>query len=401
MGDIPSNVQSLEVFQVSDDRIQKVINSSPKWSREQFKKNIKACDVVIAYKRERYQSGFVAGLFNAISKKLQKSSFSSCKMVGRGANNIIGYGVDNDATTAISALNIDKFFYQHEAALIMRYKGITDEKREKILERFYSHAIKQPSYDGVGLATRSIFAHLFGTISKKDDDKDFSTADQKKLICSSIVFLAYKEAGCNIQHEKEVGDRWIWPYEYIISPSFTCVGGYWSKASGFKQLPGVGTGFKDPEKDQQPEEPGDEKEKTETALAASMALDDAAMLLEKSMRVMARICDIDDTLGNISTSRDAVILHGTKAIEQLEIDGSLSQLCKCDRDKLNTTLVVNTFNTVEATEKEAMKACIVEMQGYIPALTELADATKDSVGYLSVAHKRAKMLIEDFNKINK
>ena len=386
---------SMEVFQASDERIQKVVDTCPKWTREQFKQNIKPCDVIIPYKREKYSTGVVAKLFGAISRKMQGSSFSSCKIVGRDAKTIVGYGVDANATTAISSLNIEKFFAQHEAALVLRYKGITDDKRQKILDAFYKYVQTQPAYDGIGLVAKSIFAHWFGTFKKEKDDKEFSISDQKKLICSSIVLKVYQDCGLSIQHDKKVGDRWIWPSEFIISPSFTCIGSYFSRESGVKKNVVAAP---------EPEKKEEESKENEMKMAAHMdsirLMDDCADTLAKCDHLIARVREIDDVLSNIKMSRDSVVVYGPKAIATLNSDGSLEALCGVKADALTKDLICAKFDESTRIETEARADYIAEMKRVMPDIQSLIDLTRDSVGYPSIAYQRAKDVLSDMLAIS-
>lgn len=391
---------SLEEFQVTNEKVAQAVRTCPKWTREQFKKNIKPCDVILAYKKAAISHGLVSKVFGYVSRKLQGSSFSSCKMVSRTGDSIIGYAVDEYAKTAISQLKIDKFFHQHEAALVLRYKGITDDKRAKILDEFYKYVIKDTSYDSGGLITHGIFAKLFGTINKAAEDKEFSGSDQKKLICSSIVLLAYKNAGCPIQHEKKVGDRWIFPYEYITSPSFTLIGSYWSQESGVKKT-GLEQEVKDPEKDQQPsQEPeSDSNEALQNLLDFDFAADQSATLIASTASLIDRIHECDEVLSNIRASRDALVIYRNKATEMLDIGDTIKNLFGAKPDKLSSKEVLDKFNESEKQALESRQEALTKLQEVSPKVRELYDATADTTGYLSVVHQRAKILMDEISTI--
>ena len=391
---------SLEEFKVTNEKIAQVIRTCPKWTRQQFKQNVKPCDVVLAYKRQSISNGIVAKVFRWVSEKLQGSSFSSCKMVSRTGDTIIGYAVDEFAKTAISQLKLDAFFHQHEAALVLRYKGITDDKRAKILEEFYKYVVKDTSYDTGGLITRGVFAKLFGTINKDAEDKNFSGSDQKKLICSSIVLLAYKNAGCPIQHEKKVGDRWIFPYEFITSPSFTVIGSYWSNESGVKKT-GLEQEVNDPEKDQQPsQEPeGDSNEALQNLLDFDFAADQSATLIASTASLIDRIHECDEVLSNIRASRDTLVIYRNKATEMLDVGDTIENLFGEKPDKLSSKEVLDKFNESEKQALEIRQEALTKLQEASPKVKELYDATVDTTGYLSVVHQRAKILMDEISTI--
>ena len=397
---VQSQNPSLEEFQVTNEKVAQAVRTCPKWTREQFKKNIKPCDVIIAYKKAAISQGLISKVFGYISRKLQGSSFSSCKMVSRTGDSIIGYAVDEYAKTAISQLKIDKFFHQHEAALVLRYKGITDDKRAKILEEFYKYVIKDTSYDSGGLITHGIFAKLFGTINKAAEDKEFSGSDQKKLICSSIVLLAYKNAGCPIQHEKKVGDRWIFPYEYITSPSFTLIGSYWSQESGVKKT-GLEQEVKDPEKDTQPEQ-----EQTESSEAMTISseyintLDSTSDLIDSTTSLINKAHECSDVLDNIRTTRDMLVIYRNKALKILGIQ-ELSEATGISVKDLTSSAVIKKLTEFEAEAVKSRQEAIENLNGVESKLKELYEATVDTTGYFSVAHQRAKMLMDAIGSLKK
>ena len=221
-----------EVFNVSDIAIKEAVEKCTKWTREQFKKSIKPGDIVIPYKRPKAvaASGFQGRFATPINKYIQGSSFTSCKMVGRGGKSIIGYGVLAGHFDICSA-SLDKFLEQHEGLLVLRHKQMTDEKAKIVVDAMYEYAKEQPKYDKTGLFI-SLFHHWFGTPNKKKGDKEFKKSDSKKLICSSLVLKCYDKAKLKIDHDKEVGDKWIWPKDYITSKSFTILGGWFALSSG-------------------------------------------------------------------------------------------------------------------------------------------------------------------------
>ena len=228
-------ITAQEVFSATDKVIAEAVEKCTKWTKEQFKKSIKPGDVVIPYKREKFvkASGFQGRFATPINKFIQGSSFTSCKMVGREAKAIIGYGVLAGHFDIVSA-SLDKFLEQHEGFLVLRHKQITDEKAKKVVETMYTYAKEQPKYDKMGLFL-GLFHHWFGTPSVKKDNKAFKKENAKRLICSSLILKCYNAAGLKVTHDKEVGDRWIWPKEYIYSKSFEVVGGWFSPQSGVKR----------------------------------------------------------------------------------------------------------------------------------------------------------------------
>ena len=221
-----------ETFKARDEKIKKVVDSCKRLTREEFKKVIKEGDVVIPYKRAKFNEGIVDSIVTAINKWVQGSSFTSCKMVGKDCKEIVGYGV-LAGRSGITKASLETFFKQHEAALVLRHKSISDAAREKIMEYMYDNKAKQPAYDTKSLLA-SLWHHFKGTSNKKEADEEFKPKDQKSLICSSLVLKCFQYAGLTVEHDKTIGDKYIWPKEFITSSSFTCIGGYFSKESGVK-----------------------------------------------------------------------------------------------------------------------------------------------------------------------
>ena len=231
--DVDNFTVDTEVFSARDKDILDLVSRCRKLTKDQLKDVIQPGDVVIPYKRQRYVNlSFSGRIVTAINKVLQGSSFTSCKMIGPDGASVVGFGViagKEDITKA----NIDKFCTMHEAAMIMRYKGITDEQQKRVAQNMATALKAKIPYDRANLVW-SVAHHWFGTFNKDVKDKDFNGTQQKALICSSLVYKCFNEAGLKIDHDKSVGDKWIWPKEFLTSKSFYCVGGYFSKESGVK-----------------------------------------------------------------------------------------------------------------------------------------------------------------------
>ena len=231
--DVKDFTVDTEVFSARDKDILDLVSKCRKLTRNQFKDAVQPGDVIIPYKRQKYANLSLRDkVVTAINKVLQGSSFTSCKMIGPTGKTVVGFGVIAGKEN-ITQAGIDKFFSMHEAALIMRYKNITSEQQQRVVENMMTAMKDQIPYDKVNLVW-SVAHHWFGTFNKDVKDQDFNNTQQKTLICSSLVYKCFHDAGLKIDHDKSVGDKWIWPKEYLTSKSFYCVGGYFSKESGVK-----------------------------------------------------------------------------------------------------------------------------------------------------------------------
>lgn len=230
---LSEDAASLEVFHASDPKISKLVKDCKKFTKEQFKKAIEPGDVVVPYKKQKYVDVSTIGAWiTAINKKIQGSSFTSCKIVAEDKKHIVGYGVIPGKGN-INSCSVDKFLEYHEGCIVLRHKSISASTRKKVVQKMAEHAKKQTQYDNWNLIA-SVFHHMFGTSNKRKEDKMFNEKEQSALICSSIILKVYKAAGLDVRHQKGIGNRWIWPKEFLTSPSFKVVGGYFSKEAGVK-----------------------------------------------------------------------------------------------------------------------------------------------------------------------
>ena len=233
--DINKLIVAGEEFKVADSEIKRIVATKPKLNASEFVSTIQEADVLIPYKKKQYviSSGIDARVVTAINQMIQGSSFTSSKLVGRKAEEIIGYGVlagkDN-----ITKASLRTFLTQHEGAVICRHKKITAALAEVILAKMYKHYRKQTKYDSAALVG-SVFGHIFSGGDHTKDNEEFTKTKQKALICSSLILKIFQEAGLKVDHGKGISDKFIWPKEFITSPSFDVIGTYFSDEAKYHE----------------------------------------------------------------------------------------------------------------------------------------------------------------------
>lgn len=223
---LQDEMAALEEFKASDKDVIDIVNKCKRFTREEWKKAIQPGDILIPYPKMK-KVWLHYRLIGKLNQLIQGSSFTSCKIVGREAKEILGYGAILN-TMGISKVGLETFLNDHEISLVLRHKAASKEKMEKVLDLMYAHMKEKTPYDVYNLVTSTLH-HWVGTKDvKKEDEKFFNTAG-RALICSTAIYKCYKDAGLNIQHPDTIGAAWLWPKDILLSSSMKVVGGYFSR----------------------------------------------------------------------------------------------------------------------------------------------------------------------------
>ena len=233
-----NELATLEEFSARDKDVMQVVDKCKKITTpDEFKKTIQECDLLVTYKLKKFRGDFIGHATTWLNKLIQGSAFSSIKMVGRDANEVIGYGVDV-THEAISRTTIDRYLELHEGCIIIRHNGINDVAKEKILTSMEEAHQKQFKYD-----VKNLFVSVYKHWAKKKDvdeqDKSFVGVAQSAMICSSILYKLFMEAGLKVQTSFAGGGRWVWPKDLLLSPSFKIVGGWFSPDAQIDKVLGI------------------------------------------------------------------------------------------------------------------------------------------------------------------
>lgn len=230
---------SEEVFKSKDANVDKVTKTAPALTKAQFKEKIKEGDIIITYPKTA-KVPWHKTINTFFNQWVQNNSFTSSKVVGKDAKEIIGY----DCNTKIDQLlvntdKIESFLNTHEVVVILRHEKITAEIGKKVSSYMYDKQKKQTPY-AFGKVFISLFKHLFA--SEKTTTADTSagidaaskvTAEKEyTLFCSSIINMAYNSANCPISYSTDIDGDYAWPRDLLLARNLKVIGAFFSKESG-------------------------------------------------------------------------------------------------------------------------------------------------------------------------
>ena len=232
---------AVEVFKSNDPKINKLTKTATALTKAQFKAQIQEGDIIITYPKTA-SVPWHKRINTTFNQWVQNNSFTSSKVVGKDAKEIIGY----DANTKVDQLlvntdKIESFLNTHEVCVILRHKKVTPEIGKKVSSYMYDKQKKQTPY-AFGKVFISLFKHLFASEKKSDsqqldnsgiDAASKVTAEKEyTLFCSSIINMAYNSANCPIEYSSDIDGDYAWPKDLILATNLEIVGAYFSKESG-------------------------------------------------------------------------------------------------------------------------------------------------------------------------
>ena len=227
---------STEVFKASDEKVAELTRETPQVTTAQFKSMIKPGDVVITYIKKSIAS-FKKKMSVTLTQLAQGSSFSSSKIVGKDAKEIIGYDARPNGGVVLNTCPIDLFLRTHEIVLVFRCPKVDQAKAAKIVKYHYDKMGEKTPY-AYGKVFLSFFEHLFADEEPDSANKDKHEDDKRReltLFCGSVIHFDYKAAGVNLRYSTNISGDYVWPKDLMFSPDLKCLGGYFSKESGMRK----------------------------------------------------------------------------------------------------------------------------------------------------------------------
>ena len=229
-----------EVFKSKDEKVAKITKSATPLTKAQFKEKIQEGDIIITYPKTA-KVPWHKTINTFFNQWIQNNSFTSSKVVGKDAKEIIGY----DCNTKIDQLlvntdKIESFLNTHEIVVIMRHEKVTPEIAKKVSAYMYDKQKKQTPY-AFGKVFISLFKHLFtsektstspDTASGVDAASEVTAEKEYTLFCSSIINLAYNSANCPIEYSTDIDGDYAWPKDLLTARNLKVIGAYFSKESG-------------------------------------------------------------------------------------------------------------------------------------------------------------------------
>jgi len=230
-----------EVFKSKDEKVAKITKSATPLTKAQFKEKIKEGDIIITYPKTA-SVPWHKMINTTVNQWVQNNSFTSSKVVGHDAKEIIGYdaNVKRDQLL-VNTDKIESFLNTHEICVILRHVKATPEICKKVADYMYDKQKKQTPY-AFGKVFISLFKHWFSSEKKEAPTTPQEaganaaakvTADKEyTLFCSSIINLAYNSANCPIEYSTDIDGDYAWPRDLLTARNLTVVGAYFSRESG-------------------------------------------------------------------------------------------------------------------------------------------------------------------------
>ena len=229
----------VEVFKSNDTKIDKLTKTATALTKTQFKASIQEGDIIITYPRTS-SVPWHKRINTTFNQWVQNNSFTSSKVVGKDAKEIIGY----DCNTKIDQLlvntdKIESFLNTHEVCVILRHKKVTSDIAKKVSSYMYDKQKKQTPY-AFGKVFISLFKHLLASEKKQQPEPSAGidaaskvTAEKEyTLFCSSIINMAYNSANCPIEYSTDIDGDYAWPKDLILATNLEIIGAFFSKESG-------------------------------------------------------------------------------------------------------------------------------------------------------------------------
>jgi hypothetical protein len=195
-------------------------------TKADFEKNLQKADVILVYPKLASVSLFRKFTYFG-NAGIQGISFSSSKLyMGDGIIN--GFGLNfKEGVNFLKNISVKQFLNNYKGIIVLRYKKITEEKADKVVEYINGKMEEGVEYSHKD-TTISFFKHIF----KKDDDKKLSKTFVKQfkgdLFCSNIINMAYIYAGLDTGI-KDVNGLYVWPVDFLWSTKFKPVFKYFVK----------------------------------------------------------------------------------------------------------------------------------------------------------------------------
>lgn len=209
-----------------DDRIKEVVDSAPEVKkRKQMIEQAEPGDILLVRTApsEVKKKSFVGKAFSKALPVAQRSPFTSSKLVVNNSK-LIGYGLSSRPHTPFAYYSFNVFLRRTYMALLMRTDKATKEEKKDVVK--WALERKDTIYGGDQLV-KSFFNRLLKESILQipiDEGDNQITAEEAKewrnpLICSSVLAMAYKAAGVDLDLGRKSLFN-VWPREFAISPDF-------------------------------------------------------------------------------------------------------------------------------------------------------------------------------------
>ncbi len=222
------NLVSESLILLESLRIMEIVSNVPIVNKKELISISKPADILITkIPNSIYIKGTKLRQFiSKASQKIQGIPFTSSKLI-IDQKKIIGYGLPKKSATRNNFVTYSYPVYSrllHNACLV-RHNNISDQKSKKIIE----YALKRENIEYA-------FSHVWKTLWNRlwreqilqflrhgeNVDKKIARDYSEPLICSSIIGMAYLNAGLKLGTDiKNVMN--IWPKDFLYSKNFQII----------------------------------------------------------------------------------------------------------------------------------------------------------------------------------
>lgn len=209
---------------VSDKNLLSAINSArPVNSKEALHKQLRPGDLLIVYRSIKNPDYLVDSIFSPLAKRIQGSSFTSIKIVGRN-DKVYGFGVK------VGGADFDKMSMTHfldtcpGVLVLRRPQPFSEEELDRLFEWFDAR-LKKIKYS-VAKLWKSLVTHT-GLFNTDTTTQEQAQKFMKPMFCSTVLAYGFKAAGIN--DGITVNRDTVWPKDYVLRSAFRPIFRYFKK----------------------------------------------------------------------------------------------------------------------------------------------------------------------------
>lgn len=197
--------------------VKRVLANVPKVTKKEMYEMSEPCDILVVYSPKKYRKAIKGRAWATINSTIQGSPYSSSKLL-LDRDTISGYAVDlKTGKNILGTYDHQNYMRQVTDACLIRVPGLTQGQKNKIVK--YLKTRKGNSYDDDSVL-KTVWNRLFRRKIMpffKDSIPPPATLAmiREPLICSTIISIAFKAAGVNINFSKNPYD--VWPRDFLLN----------------------------------------------------------------------------------------------------------------------------------------------------------------------------------------
>jgi len=202
---------------VSTD-VKKILYETPMVSKKEFWSSCEPADIMVTFTPKSRVKTTGAQLFTQMLSTMQRSPYSSSKIV-MSRDILAGYGIVDRGgeSPQLDKYSLPKYIGELQEAILIRVPNLENSQKSKITSFIKSRiGLDYASTDLVKSAWDRFFKGRLGSMMK-GREMDPKALDQIRdpLICSTIISVAYRAAGVKVDFTEKPYE--VWPRDFMLS----------------------------------------------------------------------------------------------------------------------------------------------------------------------------------------